>query len=473
MTPLDLFIIATYLIAMFAWAMYIGRRETADGFFVFSRKAPFFLVLFSIVSTWVGVGTTVATAASGYETGISLGATAVAGGIVGALAAAWFAPFLKRFGDRFRAYTLGDFFVARYSPRAGRISGAAVLVVYLLMTAAQFVGLAALVDIWTGIEFESIVFFAAISTIIYTAFAGIKSDFYTDFVHFLVMFVVLFLVLLPIVLRTDGGVSILSTLPSDSFDIFAYGGVSFFIAGLIFGAGSVFVTMELWQRIYAASSERAARYALGASIGIIVLFYAVSTFFGLMARVLLPDLGNSDQALFMLMNTYLPVGLLGVGVAAFMAIFISSLNSTLMVSAATLTKDFYKGLYNRTAGDRTLLGVGRIMTAVAGGIAMLIAYALPDFVSLSVNSIFMLLVLLPAVIGGFFWKQATERAAFFSVLSGLVTVVAFLFLDHETAFVPGFVVSLFVFVLISKTSQHNRSENLEIVEFSAEKPNAR
>src|ERR1035437_9131971 len=113
MRLLDLSIIGVYLVGLFAFAIYIGLRETAEDFLVLSRRAPLALVLFSVVSSWVGVGTTVATAASGYDTGVSLGVTAGAGGLVGVIVAGLFAPRLKSFGDRFKAHTIADFFLIR------------------------------------------------------------------------------------------------------------------------------------------------------------------------------------------------------------------------------------------------------------------------------------------------------------------------------------------------------------------------
>ena len=115
MNIIDIVIVSVYVTALFVWAIYIGIHENAEDFLIFSRKAPLLLVTFSVISTWVGVGTTVATAASGYDTGISLGITAASGGLVGIVVAAWFAPRLKWFGDQYNAHTLGDFFSERYS----------------------------------------------------------------------------------------------------------------------------------------------------------------------------------------------------------------------------------------------------------------------------------------------------------------------------------------------------------------------
>jgi len=464
MNTIDYIIIAVYLVSMFAWAIYIGLRETADDFLIFSRKAPFILVIFSIISTWVGVGTTVATAASGYETGISLGLTAMVGGIIGVIIAAWFAPKLKWYGDKYQAHTIGDFFFSRYSKASHLISSGWILIIYLLLTAAQFVGLTALLSVWTGFEFDVLIWFAAISTILYTAFAGIKSDFYTDFIHFTIMFIVLFIILLPMTIGDLGGISKLYELPSTYFDPFAYGGVSFFIAGIIFGVGSIFVTMELWQKVYASTTGTKAKYALLISLSIIVLFYVISTFFGMSMKVLVPNLDDPNKALFALMKNTLPIGILGIGIAGFMAIFISTINSTIMVASATITKDFIININPLKYSEKQKLRFGRLSTLVCGVISLIIAYIFPDLVKLSVNSLFMLLIIVPAVIGGFFWKKATAKGATYSLISGSLVLFIFLFIDTEKAFVPAFIISLLVFIFVSLYSKHNSNEDIEIVQ---------
>jgi SSS family solute:Na+ symporter len=463
MTTVDTFIVFFYLVGLFVFAIFVGLRETAEDFLILSRRAPLILVLFSVVSTWVGVGTTVATAASGYDIGWSLGFTAGVGGLVGVVVAGIMAPKLKAFGDRFQAHTLGDFFAIRYSSASRLFAGGLIMIIYSLLGAGQFVGLSALLGVWSGFSFEVALALAAVSTIIYTAFAGIKSDFYTDVIHFCVMVIVLFGLLLPIVLRSTGGFSSLNALPASYFDPFAYGGVSFFAAGVIFGAGGVFVTMEIWQRIYASTTARTAQYALVISGIGIILFYLLSAFLGMVTKIVDPNLADRDHALFVLMKQFLPAGVLGLGVAAFLAVFISTVNTMLMVTSATFTKDFYKGWLKKDATERQILTVGRISTLIAGAIALVLALAIPDLITLTVNSLFILLILLPAVVGGFFWRRSTAKGALFSIIIGsAVTLLSLPFLP-KVAFVPGFIASLLVFIGVSLSSQHDSSETLDLI----------
>ena len=64
MNTIDLAIVAGYIILLFGVGIFVGLRENVEDFLILSRKAKFPLVLFSIVSTWVGVGVIVGTSAS-------------------------------------------------------------------------------------------------------------------------------------------------------------------------------------------------------------------------------------------------------------------------------------------------------------------------------------------------------------------------------------------------------------------------
>jgi len=462
MGNIDLIIVFGYLVLLFAVGIFVGLRETAEDFLILSRKAKLYLVLFSVVSSWVGIGTFVGTAAGGYDSGISVGVTAAVSALVGVVAIGLMAPTIKKFGDKFHAHTIGDFFRVRYSKSNQALVGVIIILSYFLFTATQFTGLALLLKLWAGFSFELAIVIAAISTIIYTAFAGIKSDFYTDIIHFWVMVLVLFGGLLPIVWRSINGFSGLSILPASYFNPFSFGGITFFIGGVIFGLGVGLISMEIWQKIYASKNTKTARYSFMLSILCILAFYLLSLYLGMATKVLYPGLPNRDMAIFTLMKNQLPIGLLGLGVAAFMAVFISSVNTTIMVVTATLTKDFYKGLINPIATDKQMLKMGRILAVVAGVIGLIFAFYIRDILTLSTTALYMLLVFLPAILGGFFWKKATAKAAFYSTLLGFICAAVLWPKMPTTSFVPGFAVSLIAFVLISFFTKHSKTETVQI-----------
>ena len=165
-----------------------------------------------------------------------------------------------------------------------------------------------------------------------------------------------------------------------------------------------------------------------------------------------------------LWRTFLPAGILGLGLAGFMAVFISTVNSTIMVASATFTKDFYAANSKKPVIPDEMLKIARLGTFICGVAGVGFAFLLPDNVALSVNSLLMLLILLPSVVFGFFWKCATSTAATASISAGFIFTMGFsVFIDAETAFAPGFLISLIVFVVVSRLTKHAESENIELV----------
>lgn len=462
MSSLDLTIVGAYIAGLFGVGVAVGLRENAEDFFVLSRRAGFFLVLSSVVSSWVGVGMFVGTTASTYQTGVSFGLTGAAGALVAVIAAGIFAPKIKAFGDEYGAHTLGDFLRVRYSPASGKAAAVVIVGIYLLLTGVQFTGLTVLLQVWTGFGLGTTLVIAAVSTVVYTAFAGIKSDFYTDAIHFVIMVAVLFGLLLPRLWNATDAFATVRSLPGAFFEPFAFGGVAYFIGGLVLGVGIVFVSMEVWQRIYAATSAKTARWALVSSGLIIVPFYVLAVVIGLSARSLDGGISDPNMTLFVMMRDHLPVGLLGLGIAAFIALFVSSANTMIMVVSATVTKDLLAQRKRSPAMGPgiDLLRVGRITTLIAGLGGLAASFFVRDIVTLSVVAIFLLLVLLPAVLAGFFWPKATARGAYWSIVGGTLAYIAALPFSVTNAFVPGLVASIGILVCVSLMTSHSDTEKV-------------
>ncbi|MBI5881405.1 hypothetical protein HZB90_04705, partial [archaeon] len=70
-STIDVAIILVYLAAMLAIGFFVGRKETADDFFVNRRKTRTALLVFTLVSTSAGMGTFLGISAAAYETGVS------------------------------------------------------------------------------------------------------------------------------------------------------------------------------------------------------------------------------------------------------------------------------------------------------------------------------------------------------------------------------------------------------------------
>ena len=134
-----------------------------------------------------------------------------------------------------------------------------------------------------------------------------------------------------------------------------------------------------------------------------------------------PEL-DYDLAIPNMLLHYLPTGLLGLGLTALLASFMSGMAGNVTAFNTVWTYDIYQSYINKTASDSHYLWMGRMATI--GGIVLSIgaAYAATAF-----NNIMDMLQLVFAFVNaplfatfllGMFWKRATGHGAFIGLLSG-------------------------------------------------------
>lgn len=458
---LDLSIIAAYILIVLAVGFYVGKNESLNDFLVNNRKTKLVLLVTSLVSTTAGAAVVFGAASAAYQSGISFGITLTLAYVPGLMLAGYFAPKINRFGREHNAHTISDFFAVRYSDRVRIIAALMTLVAFFMFLALQFVAIASLINIITGIDFAIGLFVSALATIAYVSASGIKSDFYTDFVQFWLMIIFLFILLIPIGLMNLGGFDSLKSLPASYFDPFAFGGIDFFIGALILGMPSFLIAMDMWQKIYAAESEKTAKKVFQLGALLFIPFAILPTVLGMMAAVSMPN-ADPNSIIFALMAKFLPIGLLGVGLAGVLAVVMSTIDSMLMVGTATLTKDFYKTFFNKDASEAAMLKMARIFTVIFGLLGLFTAFLYPDILQLALAGSFILVILLPSLLGAFFWKRANSTAAFWSILTGFVVLLAFLPSHPKTAFIPSVLSAFAAFVILSYATRHSRGETVGV-----------
>ena len=133
---------------------------------------------------------------------------------------------------------------------------------------------------------------------------------------------------------------------------------------------------------------------------------------------------NYDLAVPLMLGHYFPSGMLGIGLTALMASFMSGMAGNVTAFNTVWTYDIYQPYINRTASDQHYLMIGRLATVF--GIALSVAAA---YVAQQFNNIMDMLQLVFAFVNaplfatfmlGMFWKRTTGHGAFFGLLSGMV-----------------------------------------------------
>ena len=136
------------------------------------------------------------------------------------------------------------------------------------------------------------------------------------------------------------------------------------------------------------------------------------------------ELHSYNQALPLMMVRYLGPGLLGLGITALIAGFMSGMAGNVSAFSTVWTYDIYKALINKRGSDSHYVLVGRLSimigVAVSIGAAYLVmhAHGIMDYVQ-ALFSIFVA-PLLASILFGMFWTRATKWAGFIGLLSGIV-----------------------------------------------------
>jgi solute:Na+ symporter, SSS family len=131
-----------------------------------------------------------------------------------------------------------------------------------------------------------------------------------------------------------------------------------------------------------------------------------------------------DQVLTTLMAQFYPSGMLGIGLTALMASFMSGMAGNVTAFNTVFTYDIYQSYIRRSAPDRHYLWVGRVTTVAGVVLSIACAYLATYF-----NNIMDFLQLVFAFVNaplfatfllGMFWKRSTADGAFWGLLTGLV-----------------------------------------------------
>ena len=271
-----------------------------------------------------------------------------------------FALFLSKRARSGESLTIPHKFEQCYGHAAAKC--AAVLIFLTTVPGAYMLIMGTLGTHVFGISQTAAVIASAVFVVLYLWRGGFKSVVRTDALQIALMFGGF--ILLTTFLCTNYGLEPLKTLPETHFS--ATGGLplgSILVWYVI--ALSTLAEPNFFQRCFAAKSPRVARNGLLVSIACWCCFDAMTTFCGLYARALLPDLANPVDAFPTLAETVLPVGLLGLFFTGLFATVLSTLDSNLFTTATTFGRDLLNSGEDKVDRGRVRLGliVGAILAS--------------------------------------------------------------------------------------------------------------
>jgi SSS family solute:Na+ symporter len=136
------------------------------------------------------------------------------------------------------------------------------------------------------------------------------------------------------------------------------------------------------------------------------------------------ELHTYNQVLPLMMVRYMGPGLLGLGITALIAGFMSGMAGNVSAFSTVWTYDIYKPLINRSASDSHYVLVGRLSIVIGVIVSIVAAYVVQQFHGIMdyVQALFSIFVapLLATILFGMFWKRATAVAGFLGLMCGII-----------------------------------------------------
>jgi SSS family solute:Na+ symporter len=330
MPSLTLILVLIYAVVVLVLARS-GSSGSGMDYLLAGRKLTLPAFVATLVTTWYGgiLGVGEYAWRYGISTWVVFGLPYY---VAALLFAFWLAPRLRASG----AASIPDLLLDAYGRRA-RFTGATAIfaltvpVAYLLMLATlltQLTGWPAWLSVVVGAAFSAV----------YVGISGFRSVVRTDILQFGLMYLGFATLLFASLAHTGGFAGLWSSLPAEhrSWD----GGLGWqTVVVWYLIAMQTMVEPSFYQRVFAAGSSTIARSGVIVSVGLWALFDFLSIGCGLAARVLLPELQDPLAAYPALAALVLSPWLAAVFTLALFATVMSTLDSYLFLSAATVGHD--------------------------------------------------------------------------------------------------------------------------------------
>lgn len=439
MHTIDILIFIVYMLVVLGIGIYFLRKnKTADDYYVGGRSMGSSVIGLSVVATDVGGGFSIGLGGLGFLMGLS-GSWMLFTGLLGAwLSAVFLIPKAGKLSKRLKLYTFPQLFEFFYSPRVALLAGIISAIGYIGFTSSQLLAGAKLASAtFEGLDMTSALIFMGVIAVAYTAMGGLKAVIYTDVIQWIILLAGLILIGIPLGYHAIGGMeAIRATLPEDFLKLNNIGWPT-----ILNWAVTIipiwFVGMTLYQRIYATRTPREAQkawYIAGAFEWPIMAFMGV--ILGLFARVAFEngmfsymgfapgEMLDAEMGLPLLLRTILPVGLMGLMMAAYFSAVMSTADSCIMAASGNIESDILKKIRPLPKSKRARLIQSQLITLGIGLLGLLIALRMENVLELMLHSYaFMVSGLFVPVLGAFFTKKGSATAAFWSMITGGATTL--------------------------------------------------
>ncbi len=435
-----------YLLALILVGYYKSRAvNTSADFMVAGRSLPWYVLVGTLLATWMGNGSLFGGAGLGYRNGLA-GLWHSAGAWAGIVLVYFIAKRIRNFGQ----VTVPDIFEARYGKISRVLATLITVVAYITIVSYQFKGGGRVLQIMTNglVTVETGIIITAVFAILYTVLAGMLSVVYTDVVNGVLMLVGIFMGMMFLIVAVGGVEEVIGAAKEagkwtlfgnwsqeranvDSGPIIA---ISFLIPTMLLLLGDA----NMYQRIFSAQDGGQAQKAVFFwVIGVVFLETSIQ-FFGLTGSLavdqgLITDLyatgrAASENIIPAAARQVFPMFLGMILVATMMAVIVSTADSFLLVPATNLTRDVVQRFINPNMSEKAVVLMGRGWVLLLGFVAYLLVEQFPTILDAAYTAYLIYgAAITPSLLAAFLWKRATWQGAVSSIIAGSAVTMVWTF----------------------------------------------
>jgi SSS family solute:Na+ symporter len=441
-------VIISYLLILIVVGAYRSRQvKTQDDFMVGGRRLSAKVLVGTLLATWIGSGSIIASAGLAYDKGFP------------ALwfdAGVWIAIIiLYLIAGRVRAfaqYTVPDILEARYNKYARMLGTLVTVIAYTAIVSYQFRAGGMVLNVVTGIPVETGMIITAIFVIAYTVLAGLISVAYTDVVNGAIMIIGLFIAL-PFLLNGAGGWGeIVTRLPDSHFQ--PLGNMT-----LMEALGYSLPTMLLllgesgmYQRFFSARDGKTARRSVIGWIAGTIVIETLIVVIAIIGSALFFDI-EAEMVILHSVKFGLPIVIGCLLLAAIVAVIVSTADSFLLVPSTNIIRDIYQRFIDPKASQRRIILYSRIVVVLLGLFAFMQVKFFTRVLEMALYAYTMYGVgITPAVLAAFFWKRANAYGGVSSMAAGMAMTLIWEISGQPweiPTVYPALILSLFCLIFVS------------------------
>jgi SSS family solute:Na+ symporter len=455
LAPVDVLILVLYFVLVIFIGFYAkGKANTSEDFFLAGREMTAWIAGLSFVSANLGSLELMGWAGAAYQYGI----LAAHWYWIGAIPAMLFLGIVMMpFYYISKTHSVPGYLQLRFGEGARALSAVSFAIMTILMSGVNMYAMAVVMQTVLGWNITFSIWVGAGTVALYVMLGGLRSAIINEVLQFVLIWAGAALIPILGLIEAGGWKNLKAQIAvnignSDythmwtTLGSFKDNPMGVHWTGIVFGLGFV-ISFGYWttdflvvQRVLSANNLRAAKMApvIGAAFKMAVPFIVILP--GLLALAVLKNPDGStmhlvagsiakatgqhsyDEVLPLMLIRYCGPGLLGLGITALIAGFMSGMAGNVSAFSTVWTYDLYGAFINKKATDKHYVAMGRWSTVIGMLISIATAYLVMNASSIMdyVQALFSFFIapLFGTVILGMLWKRATKAGGFWGLLAG-------------------------------------------------------